>query len=678
VLLGLCLLSLPAKTVAAKEGPGERYERYLKSVVVVKSSLGWGTGFFVTPNGLIITNQHVVGKDARVMVLLRDERVLEARVVGRAGPPLDLALLSTGRSSPAWLELAGEGEGAVGEEVIAIGTPQGLSWTVSRGIISSIRDLDELRFIQTDAAINQGNSGGPLILVGSGRVVGVNTLTMKKDLAEGIGFAVAAPEVTRAFPGFLGQGQINQARPKQTDTEVKPRPAVLLPECNVGQAQESLRELGFYSGPRDGEMGVQTAQAIKRFQAGQGLPLTGRLDKDTCFRLSKTKPSPAEPARAQAKPVSARAGRDDSGGSFRQELERLAGQRKELKEKVAAIKAKAGRGGTGAQEALDELLEVTTKMEAVDKRIKELEAKAEAELKEAAGKDAAKYKQITSSKGGRDLKEAAWLSLAARYPRYSKGLVKGDVEGFLARLEMGLGSVRVTCNVAGAVVSLGEGRYQIGIDRKVVIDPVVAGEHLLIVRKPGYVDWQGKVRVEPEGASSLSVNLVEARDPPKTSAPPASSREGAGALTGPPGLAQKDQPAASQGKQGRTGIAGDHFEGNRPEDHPGPRPAGRSTLIEIALERRREEIVRRFTTNQGQSLILRFRDQEVTGEYGRAGGRIEGRLDGSVLQGSWSRGPSQGTFIFNFNPDFTEFKGEWDSGQRHGSWTGWDGKVVEP
>ena len=314
--LGIFFLALPGNVSAAGEGAGSRYEKYLKSVVVIKSSQGWGTGFFITPEGLIITNQHLVGRDRRVMVLLKDERVLEAEVVRRAGPPIDLALLSTGRKSPSWLELARDGEGAVGDKVIAIGTPQGLSWTVSRGIVRRVKDLKNLRLIQTDTAINQGNSGGPLILVSSGRVVGVNTLSTKDEPAQGVGFAIAARDVARTFAAYLIPPKSDRAEVKPVRTDNRTGPTGPIPTCNVGQAQERLRELGFYAGPRDGEIGLRTRQAIKRFQTSLGLPLTGRLDEETCSRLAGSGPSPEKPKRPLAKVSPVKADTKGSGGSM--------------------------------------------------------------------------------------------------------------------------------------------------------------------------------------------------------------------------------------------------------------------------------------------------------------------------------------------------------------------------
>ncbi len=178
----------------ANATPTSKYDNYLNSVVVIESSDALGTGFFISDKGVIVTNNHVVGDDPTVMVRMRNQKTVTG-VVFHLEPASDLAFLSIADKSPHWLELAGPNEGGVGAEVIAIGTAHGLSWSVSKGIISGIRMLDDIRLIQTDAAINVGNSGGPLILLDSGHVVGVNTIGSRKDVAEGIGFAVSADNI---------------------------------------------------------------------------------------------------------------------------------------------------------------------------------------------------------------------------------------------------------------------------------------------------------------------------------------------------------------------------------------------------------------------------------------------------------------------------------------------------
>ena len=111
----------------------------------------------------------------------------------------DLALISVKGNKFPCLRLAKGNEGGVGSDVIAIGTPKGLSWSVSKGIVSAIRDSNSLRIIQTDAAVNTGNSGGPLVDLKTGRVIGVNTFGFKKSTSEGLNFAISSLDVIQTF-----------------------------------------------------------------------------------------------------------------------------------------------------------------------------------------------------------------------------------------------------------------------------------------------------------------------------------------------------------------------------------------------------------------------------------------------------------------------------------------------
>jgi S1-C subfamily serine protease len=182
--------------------PPSKYDDYLSAVVIVRSSGGLGSGFFVSKTGLIITNHHVVGRDATVSLKLRSGSVIMGTVIA-SDVNSDLALISVPHESPVWLQLAGPEEGGIGADVIAIGTPKGFEWSVSRGIVSALREDGATRLVQTDAAINKGNSGGPLILLDSGRVIGVNALSFRKDGAVGLNFAVSAQTVIATFGPYL-------------------------------------------------------------------------------------------------------------------------------------------------------------------------------------------------------------------------------------------------------------------------------------------------------------------------------------------------------------------------------------------------------------------------------------------------------------------------------------------
>lgn len=179
-----------------------------------------GSGFVVDPAGYVVTNNHVIEGASEIAVTLSDDRRFEAKLVG-TDPATDIALLKieAGAALPvlAW----GDSEAAqVGDWVVAVGNPFGLGGTVTAGIISArAREIGAGRydaFLQTDAAINSGNSGGPLMSA-DGRVIGVNTAIFSRSGGSiGIGFAVpssiARPviaelrETGSVTRGFLGVG----------------------------------------------------------------------------------------------------------------------------------------------------------------------------------------------------------------------------------------------------------------------------------------------------------------------------------------------------------------------------------------------------------------------------------------------------------------------------------------
>lgn len=153
-----------------------------------------GSGFIVDPSGLIVTNNHVIAGTGRVAVTLQDGTVLAARIVGR-DPAGDLALLKVDAAQPLpALQWGNSDHARIGDWVMAIGNPFGLGGTVTAGIISGrgrdIHDGPYDDFIQTDAPINRGNSGGPLFDL-AGRVIGVNTAIYSPSGGSvGIGFAI--------------------------------------------------------------------------------------------------------------------------------------------------------------------------------------------------------------------------------------------------------------------------------------------------------------------------------------------------------------------------------------------------------------------------------------------------------------------------------------------------------
>ncbi|MGI5863177.1 MAG: S1C family serine protease [Myxococcales bacterium] len=171
---------------------------------------GLGSGVIIAPDGLVLTNNHVIEGADIVIVTTADGRDYEADVVG-GDAETDVALLRL-RGATKDLPKAQLGSSSdlrVGDFVVAIGNPFGLEMTVTSGIISAkARALGESAFdsyLQTDAAINPGNSGGPLFDL-DGRVVGINTAIV--DQADGIGFAVPSDLIRSLLPPLRDNGRV--------------------------------------------------------------------------------------------------------------------------------------------------------------------------------------------------------------------------------------------------------------------------------------------------------------------------------------------------------------------------------------------------------------------------------------------------------------------------------------
>jgi serine peptidase DegS len=171
-----------------------------------------GSGVIVDESGHIVTNHHVIANADSVRVQLRDGRVADAHVVG-SDPDTDLAVLKIDLHHLPVAPLGHSDQLRVGDVVLAIGNPLGLSQTVTHGIVSAvsrsqlgIAPLED--FIQTDAAINRGNSGGALVDA-SGNLVGINTAMVAKSLGvEGIGFAIPVNMVRGVMSDIIAHGRV--------------------------------------------------------------------------------------------------------------------------------------------------------------------------------------------------------------------------------------------------------------------------------------------------------------------------------------------------------------------------------------------------------------------------------------------------------------------------------------
>src|SRR5499433_305427 len=176
----------------------------------IPNAPGSGAGVIITPDGHIITNNHVVGDSTEIEVRLSDKTKLIAQVVGK-DPDTDLAVLKVTSSHP--LPSARFGDSTtvrVGQWVLAVGNPFGLERTVTLGVVSGIgRENVNLsryeNFIQTDASINPGNSGGPLFNL-RGEIIGINTAII--NFAQGIGFAIPSNMAKQVIDQLSAKGRV--------------------------------------------------------------------------------------------------------------------------------------------------------------------------------------------------------------------------------------------------------------------------------------------------------------------------------------------------------------------------------------------------------------------------------------------------------------------------------------
>jgi len=175
---------------------------------------GEGSGFLIDPDGFIVTNNHVIERAERIEITLNDGMQYEARVIGR-DPKTDLALVKIDSDEPLpYVELGNSARARIGDWVLAVGNPFGLGGSVNAGIISARgRDIQSGPYddyIQIDAPINRGNSGGPLFDA-AGNVIGVNTAIFSPSGGNiGIGFAIPAETVANVVSDLRTKGHVER------------------------------------------------------------------------------------------------------------------------------------------------------------------------------------------------------------------------------------------------------------------------------------------------------------------------------------------------------------------------------------------------------------------------------------------------------------------------------------
>lgn len=214
----------PVSAAPPPPDDGEALDAYSRVVVDVAAQLqpavvnlrglrgrGEGSGILFTPDGLLLTNHHVVHGQKRVHVRMSDGRTLNGRVIG-ADPWTDLAVVQADSDKVPYAQFGDSARLRVGQLVVAIGCPLGFDATVTAGVISALgRTLRSITghlvdaVIQTDAALNPGNSGGPL-LDSRGQVIGINTAVIRP--AQGICFAIPINIAKHILPQLLKHGRV--------------------------------------------------------------------------------------------------------------------------------------------------------------------------------------------------------------------------------------------------------------------------------------------------------------------------------------------------------------------------------------------------------------------------------------------------------------------------------------
>lgn len=256
----------------------EFFDRNNRPDAPARRATSLGSGFVIDASGLIVTNNHVVADADEITVILHDDTSLKAEVVGRDSKT-DLALLRVKPAKPLVAVKFGDSDGArVGDWVLAIGNPFGLGGTVTAGILSARqRDINAGPyddFIQTDASINRGNSGGPLFNM-AGDVIGVNTAIFSPSGGSiGIGFAIPS---ALARPVIQQLKEFGRTRRGWLGVRIQGVTDEIADTLGLGKARGALVASTNEKGPA-AEAGIQPGDIVLTFD-GREIPDMRRLPR---------------------------------------------------------------------------------------------------------------------------------------------------------------------------------------------------------------------------------------------------------------------------------------------------------------------------------------------------------------------------------------------------------------
>ena len=263
-----------------QQQPGQRGDRQQRPRQFGQSL---GSGFFISADGYVVTNNHVVDKASSVTVTMDDGKELDAKVIG-TDPKTDLALLKVEGSDFPYVRLAGQ-KARIGDWVVAIGNPFGLGGTVTAGIVSAQhRDIgagpyDD--FIQIDASVNRGNSGGPTFNL-SGEVVGVNTAIFSPSGGNvGIAFAIPASTVETVVNSLKENGSVTRGF---IGVQMQPVTREIAEAIGLSEPKGALVAEAMKDGPA-AKAGVKTGDTIV---AVDGQPI--REAKDLSRKIANVAP----------------------------------------------------------------------------------------------------------------------------------------------------------------------------------------------------------------------------------------------------------------------------------------------------------------------------------------------------------------------------------------------------